>query len=224
MKPSLATGSPASRASGGLCSRGRRIAVFTAMFALLLAWPGSAFGSPSGASVRGLSTTSNFVETTYDLQGRVVNVRSGPGSSQPYRGAAMGSAASETSTLAAAATLSSGGCKQVDWYESLHSWIGSLLGRFHQVKSWCWSYPAVTSINVGTYVSDVACCIQYAGLVAYYGWYYTWSGSSRGGHYSFREGKFTNCLFKYGCTGGEAYPWVEIYVNGNGAWIGYDGH
>lgn len=91
------------------------------------------------------------------------------------------------------------------------------------MKFWCWAYPRITGVNVGTYVSDVdGCCVRYNGLVSAYGWYYGWGGSDQGGHYSFRQGSFSNCILRYGCLS-DAYPWVEIWVNGNGAWKADDG-
>ena len=46
---------------------------------------------------------------------------------------------------------------------------------------------------------------------------YSWRGSNDGGHVSFRQGDWTNCVFWWGCVG-SIYPWIEIWVNGNGAW------
>src|SRR5262249_13393928 len=49
------------------------------------------------------------------------------------------------------------------------------------------------------------------------GWgnYYRWSGSGHGGHVSYRSGDWENCV--YWCFK-SIYPWIEIWVNGNGAW------
>lgn len=182
-------------------------------------------------------TTSNWVETTYSVTfdaqgnpvpGHVVGVRSGAGHNQPYAAQAAQIRQGEDHPspepgrrLATIADTS--GCKQVDWYESGHSSLfGSLVYRFHQVKYWCWVYPRITGVNVYTYVSNVDGNYQYRGVIASSGYYYTWSGSASGGHYSFRQGKFDNCILKYGCIS-SSYPWVKIYVNGNGAWVGYDG-
>ena len=34
---------------------------------------------------------------------------------------------------------------------------------------------------------------------------------------SYRQGNWENCIFHYGCFK-NIYPWIEIWVNGNGAW------
>jgi hypothetical protein len=113
------------------------------------------------------------------------------------------------------------GCDTVDWYESGHSALGNLIYRFHQVKHWCWTYPRITYLTIGTYVSNLCNQCEYRGVVGSAGWYYSWSGSAYGGHYSFREGEMQGCIWGY-CWW-TSYPWTKIWVNGNGAWKGDDG-
>jgi hypothetical protein len=174
-----------------------------------------------------ITFTSGWTETTFDANGNVISVRSGDKGNQPYAADAAkiqeaATTAGGSAPLTGVVTSSASGCTSVDWYESGHSVFGSLVYRFHQTKYWCWSYPSITTVNVGTYVSNVDASEVYRGVIGSNGYFYTWSGSARGGHYSMRQGQFDNCIIKYGCIG-SSYPWTKIYVNGNGAWIGYDG-
>jgi hypothetical protein len=112
---------------------------------------------------------------------------------------------------------SSSGCGELDVTREITSDIfGTWLGTFHHRVYWCWSYPRITGINVacwsevdGSFIDDRGCD----------GWgsYYAWRGSSRGGHVSYRQGDWGNCVMGFGCFK-NIYPWIEIWVNGNGAW------
>ena len=211
------------------------IATFIAiLFAVPTASAHNAGGSPPAGPKSGVAwTDSGWVEKTFDSQGHLLGTRQGNGQQQPFAGkmsaADKGEGVAHTPdtqllnskrSLSRAADVS--GCRQVDWYESGHSLLGALIYRFHQVKYWCWSYPSITYTNVYTYVSNVDASQQYRGVIGASDYYYTWSGSSRGGHYSFRQAKFDNCILKYGCVG-SSYPWTKIWANGNGAWTASDG-
>jgi len=112
---------------------------------------------------------------------------------------------------------SNSGCDEVEVTRDVTGDIfGDWIGTFHHRVYWCWNYPRITGVNVacwstvnGGYVDDQGCD----------GWggYYTWGGSRRGGHVSFRQADWQNCIFYYGCFK-NIYPWIEIWVNGNGAW------
>jgi hypothetical protein len=54
------------------------------------------------------------------------------------------------------------------------------------------------------------------------GWFYFSGGSGQGGHYSFMQGRVSNCIFHYGCLG-TSYPWIQLWVNGYGYWTADDG-
>jgi hypothetical protein len=192
-------------------------------------------------------TTDGFVESTFDANGTLVAVRMGRGEDQPFASTfsktdagdgaprepdgvgdveaskVPGGPPSPTSEFGDPDAPMTSGCRTVDWYESGHSGFGNLLYRFHQVKHWCWDYPHIGNVSIGTYMSDVdTCCIVYRGIVAAYGWYYAWRNDTHGGHYSRRQAQVDNCIVRYGCLW-SAYPWVDIWVNGNGAWLGDDG-
>ena len=112
---------------------------------------------------------------------------------------------------------SSSGCEAVEATRDITGDIfGDWIGTFHHRVYWCWSYPRITGVNVacwstvdGSFINDNGCD----------GWgdYYSWRGSGHGGHVSYRQGDWDNCVFGWGCFG-NIYPWIEIWVNGNGAW------
>jgi hypothetical protein len=116
------------------------------------------------------------------------------------------------------AAASASGCRTVDIAKTGRDILGFVVYRFHQVKRWCWSYPRVTSTSVYTYVSDVDPNMDYAGIVAAQGNYFTWCcGNGTSGHYSLRQGKFKNCVLWLPCWRTE-YPWVKIWVHGDGSY------
>ncbi len=112
---------------------------------------------------------------------------------------------------------SSSGCDAVEVTRDITGDIfGDWIGTFHHRVYWCWSYPRITGVNVacwstvdGSFINDNGC--------DGWGYYYNWRGSGHGGHDSFRQGDWDNCVFGWGCFG-NIYPWIEIWVNGNGAW------
>ena len=110
------------------------------------------------------------------------------------------------------------GCRTVDVARVGRDIFGFVVYKFHQVKRWCWTFPRITSQSVSTYVSDVDANMDYLGLVASSASYYTWCcGSGRSGHWSFRQGKFKNCVWWLPCTRTE-YPWVRIYAHTGGTY------
>jgi hypothetical protein len=112
---------------------------------------------------------------------------------------------------------STSGCDALDVTRDITSDIfGDWLGTFHHRIYWCWTYPRITSVNVscwsdvdGTFIDNNGCS----------GWgnYYGWRGSAHGGHVSYRQGDWSNCVYFFGCFK-NIYPWIQIWVNGNGAW------
>jgi hypothetical protein len=89
----------------------------------------------------------------------------------------------------------SSGCRNVDVARVGRDIFGFVVYKFHQVKRWCWSSPRITYRYVSTYVSDVDPNMDYKGVVAETGNYYIWCcGNSRSGHFSYRQGRFDNCV------------------------------
>lgn len=128
-------------------------------------------------------------------------------------------------TAPAASYWLASGCRKVRAWHTGHSLLGRTLYRFHQVKRWCWRYPHITSMTISIDITDVDnCCIRFDGLVegASQTYYYSWKAVADGGHFSYRKGQLGNCILRYGCLS-TYYPWVQIWVNGNGAWKGEHG-
>jgi hypothetical protein len=129
------------------------------------------------------------------------------------------------SGLTSVGTTLSAGCKVVRAWHTQQSLLGRTLYRFHQVKRFCWRYPHITFINTAIDITDVDnCCVRFEGLVegASQNYYYTWKSVADGGHFSYRKGQVGNCILRWGCLA-TWYPWVTLWVNGNGAWKGEHG-
>ena len=99
------------------------------------------------------------------------------------------------------------------------------LYRFWLANYFCWDYPRITSFGGWSYFTDREGIDVVS--VGGGGYWYDWRGSERGGHYSMRQAHVRNCPgflgfvpFGPDCTGSQ-YPTVEIWVNGNGAWMGH---
>jgi hypothetical protein len=87
------------------------------------------------------------------------------------------------------------GCRNVDVARVGRDIFNFVVYRFHQFKRWCWNSPRITYRYVSTYVSDVDPNMDYKGVVASTGNYYTWCcGTTRSGHVSYRQGRFDNCI------------------------------
>jgi hypothetical protein len=110
------------------------------------------------------------------------------------------------------------GCRTVDIAKTGRDIFRFVVYRFHQVKRWCWERPRITYRYVSTYVSDVDPNMEYEGVVGANGYYYLWCcGRAKSGHYSYRQGKFSNCILWFPCTRTE-YPWVKIWAHGDGSY------
>ena len=87
---------------------------------------------------------------------------------------------------------------------------------FTQEKFFCWASPRITYVRVNAY----PCCTdpfwRWQGHLQRRSWYFKWSGNKRGGHYSFRQGKFPQDLVKFSLS--TQQPWVKLWVYGNGGW------
>jgi hypothetical protein len=173
----------------------------------------------------------SYTETLRDAAGQIVSQthRDGipPGTlfGSAGGGASIaGSGAPQQPTVRRlAACCSSSGSDTVDLTVTKRSFTTWFVAwRYHQVNHWCWQYPNITCFNAASYFTDV----DATGQVHYdsngFGWYYTWAGGPSGGHYSHRGGRIDNCILRYGCIS-SYYPYVDIWVNGNGAWSGSGG-
>ena len=117
----------------------------------------------------------------------------------------------------AGASLS--GCRTLDVARVARSPLGVVVYKFHHVKRWCWKYPRITYVRSYTYVSDLdEYTIRYGGVTAATGYMYRWCcGSSTSGHFSLRQGSFSNCFWKFGCWRVD-HPWIRIWAHGNGSY------
>lgn len=122
----------------------------------------------------------------------------------------------EEVTVDGSAAASLAGCRRVDVARVGRDLFGFVVYKFHVVKTWCWSYPRVTSASATTYVSHVDPNMEYQGVISASGNYYTWCCSNwRSGHTSYRQARFDNCILWFPCTRRE-YPWVRINSHANG--------
>ncbi len=134
--------------------------------------------------------------------------------------AAAGSTPAPVRRLSACCSTS--GSDTVQFTVTKYTLLGNVAWRFYQVDHWCWQYPNITCVTVGSGFSNVDSqqTVKYGDQG--YGWYYTWSGGPFGGHFAHREGNVANCIFKYGCIS-TSYPYVDMWLNGNGAWTARGG-
>lgn len=95
--------------------------------------------------------------------------------------------------------------------------------RFWHWAYWCYGSRSVRVIATGVYVTDLNPTMVYHGVVEQYNHYYEWCcGAPNSAHVSFRQARFENCLFRYGCIG-NWYPWVRIRVRSNGTFTARTG-
>lgn len=165
----------------------------------------------------------SYTETVRDAAGQIV--------SQTHRdgipaGATFGTASTAGSNAPSprrlAGCCSSSGSDTVSFEVTKRSWLGFVAWRYHQVDHWCWSYPQITCLTIGAGFYDLDGFSSVNWSDNGYGWYYGWAGSATGGHYAFRQGSVSNCILKYGCVS-TSYPYVEMWLNGNGAWAASGG-
>ena len=112
-------------------------------------------------------------------------------------------------------SLQASGCREIDIAKDGKSFLfNSLVYRWHHSKRWCWSNGRVTGVWSSAYATNMDANWYYRGLAGSTGYFY---GSNQSGHYSFREAEMENCVLKYGCIGSE-YPWIKIWVRGDGSY------
>ena len=112
-------------------------------------------------------------------------------------------------------SLQASGCREIDIVREGSSFLfRTTVYKFHHHKRWCWANGRVTGVWTSAYATNVDANWYYRGLSASTGYFY---GANQSGHYSFRQAKMENCVLKYGCVGSE-YPWVKIWVQGDGGY------
>jgi hypothetical protein len=112
-------------------------------------------------------------------------------------------------------SLQASGCREIDIAKDGNSFLfNTLVYRWHHFKRWCWSNGRITGVWSSAYATNMDANWYYRRLAASTGYFY---GNNQSGHYSFREAEMENCVLKYGCIGSE-YPWVKIWVHGDGSY------
>jgi hypothetical protein len=208
-------------------TRRRRIALAAALVTGLglAVGPAAAHAALPSASNEGDAAAVDSIELfeqPMDARGRPTGprVRVDPAQHQPDARAVARAAGPRPSTQRPASSRrtlqAASGCKTVWVARTRTSVFGSLLWRYQQDKYFCWSYPQVTTVSVSAY----PCCLdpfwRWAGNIGSSGWYFSKLGSSRGGHYSFRQGKFEQTVL--GQVTATATPWTKLWVHGDGSW------
>jgi len=220
-------------------------ALLTLAVAAALALAGSASAAsartaivpPPSANAWAPGVTIGYTETVADATGTVLSTTHVDGipagklfgtASRANSVIANATSVDPGSDLAAAATnavatrgtsacCSSSGQDTVSFEVTKHTVLGFVAWRYQQVNHWCWSYPHITCLSIGSgfYDLDGQENVNYQDHG--FGWYYGWAGVIDGGHYSERDGSVSNCILKYGCIS-TSYPVVNMWLNGNGAW------
>jgi hypothetical protein len=109
-------------------------------------------------------------------------------------------------------------CRRVDVARVHRTLIGAVAFKFWHWKRWCYRYPRILSVSMGTYVTNVDPNFKYKGVTSAWDDNYVWCcrrGDS--GHVSFRQARFDNCLPYIGCIG-TYYPWVRIRAHADGSY------
>jgi len=198
--------------------------------------------APIGASTWAPGLTVSYTETVADAQGNVLSTTHADGipagrifgtaslanstlgkATAFDAGSDLAAAAKNTvATRGTAACCSPSGQDTVDFTVTQGTILGQVAWRYHQINHWCWSYPHITCLSIGSgfYDLDGLEVVNYSDHG--YGWWYTWSGVGDGGHYAERDGSVSNCILRYGCIR-TLYPYVNMWLNGNGAWAANGG-
>jgi len=195
----------------------RRLACIVAPATLVVALavtPGGALaagptaGDPNTAAVAWEEI--QWDEITYDKNGQVISEKHGSGKLED---------GGVTIDAAEGGEGGSGNCKNV-WARRIgHSVLGFVVWKFEHWKYFCWSYPTITYVEGGHRWLDIDPNWLVRGQWGD-GYWYEWRGAAHGGQTSYRQGQIENCAFHIGCIG-TWYPYVQIWINGNGAWT-YD--
>jgi hypothetical protein len=194
-------------------------------------------------------STGSYTDTLYDANGNVVATKSGVVAggtvfSSPWGSADTTNAATATQTDVTShdgtSDYSSGssggaptsmapapGCMDHTVTAEQDSLLGFILFQYKVKSHWCWNSSwGITVMHTGiswdnvdaTFKVDANCAGNDA--QSCYGWFYSWHGNPKGGHYTSRQGDIEQdiCIPFIGCyTVGHCYPRVQTWVNA-GPW------
>lgn len=160
-----------------------------------------------------LSTTSYGPETEGELMPAVDDAK--PGSKSPGGVIAYNSGKGGSS--------SSSGCRKVTITNRASTVLGFTAYRFKTWTNWCWtrSSQVVRSVSTGWSITDVDSQQYWKGLVQTVNGFYDYStndGHPKSAYKHYRQGRFENCVLKYGCIG-TTYPANTLRSYYNGTWV-----
>ena len=121
-------------------------------------------------------------------------------------------------------TSSASGCRKVTVNHEAETVLGFTAYWFKTWTNWCWnrSTQVVSSVSTNWYITDVDSQQYWRGIVNDEFLFYDYStndGHPRSAYKHYRQGRFENCVLKYGCIG-TTYPanTLRSYYNGTWAW------
>jgi hypothetical protein len=202
------------------------LTALAALLALIFVVPGVAHATPAGGEAGGqpslmpVDREEAFLQAL-DSRGRPIGepVRVDPDGARPDAGALaaasvpLGARVAQTRTGSRA--LLGSGCYTAWVTRSRSGYFGETLWKYTHEKRYCWTSPRLTSVQT----QASACCVdpfwRWRGTIGSNGYFFRWSGDARGGHYSFRQGRFDQVVG--GHVTASAYPWIKIWAYGNGS-------
>lgn len=95
--------------------------------------------------------------------------------------------------------------------------LGFTAYKIWQYKTWCYDGWNTWNEQWSKSFSDVNAAFQFVQWTEDRGWSYWHSNGET--HVSRVQAQFCNWVFGYGCISWY-YPWIEIYANQNGSWVG----
>jgi hypothetical protein len=204
----------------------RLITALAVSLALTVALPGTALPAPndagagSGLAVRAPADHEEAFLQALDSRGQPIGepVRIDREGDQPDAAAAVLSvpvAARVGPSSSGSRALLASGCYTAWVTRSRSGYFGETLWKYTHEKRYCWTSPRLTSVQPQV----TTCCVdpfwRWRGTIASNGYFFTWSGDAKGGHYSFRQGRFDQVVA--GHVTASAYPWIKIWAYGNGS-------
>lgn len=191
----------------------------------LLAPPAQAVTTAPAPAPEKLTSVGSVQVDTYSAAGGALLSRRTYG--PETEGLLMGGSAGGGGTALSSGTggdSSGSGCLRVTVNNEAETVLGFTAYWFHTWTRWCWtrSTQNVHDVSTGWTISDVDSQQYWRGIVnkelVFYD-YSTNNGHPRSAYKHYRQGRFENCVLKYGCIG-NTYPanTLRSYYNGTWAW------
>ena len=183
----------------------RLIAILFVVLSLTgIAWSGAgntptveAFEFPSAANGKPTGPETPINPDSYNVRGNDIaafELPAGP-TAAPVTAAASGAA-----------------CKTVYVVRYLKSSLGSNIASFTQTKTFCYGGGVITSTTVKVSGKGISSGWRYCCVSGSSASFYAWKvGQPKSGHWSYRQGKFTNGALS-------AFAAITIYSHADGSW------